>query len=96
MNHISKKKINRNISRISSKATKTELLVRSVLYRIAYRFRLNGKVSKRTDEKGMLLGKPDIVLAKFKIVIFVYGCFGTIRKIVSALLYLKQMKKIGR
>lgn len=55
-----------NMSRIRSKNTKPELLVRSLLHRMGYRFRLH-----RKD----LPGKPDIVLPKYKTVIFVNGCF---------------------
>ena len=46
--------------------TKPEIRVRSVLHRLGYRFRLH-----RKD----LPGKPDIVLPKYRIVIFVHGCF---------------------
>jgi DNA mismatch endonuclease (patch repair protein) len=55
-----------NMSRIRSKDTKPEKIVRSLLHRMGYRFRLNVK---------SLPGKPDIVLPKYKTVIFVHGCF---------------------
>jgi DNA mismatch endonuclease (patch repair protein) len=55
-----------NMSRIKSKDTKPELIVRSQLHKMGFRFRLH-----RKD----LPGKPDIVLPKFKTVIFVHGCF---------------------
>jgi DNA mismatch endonuclease, patch repair protein len=55
-----------NMSRIRGKDTTPEKLVRSVLHRLGYRFRLHGK---------KLPGRPDIVLAKHKTVIFVHGCF---------------------
>ena len=55
-----------NMSRIRSRDTKPELAVRSVIHRSGYRFRLH-----RND----LPGKPDIVLPRFKTVIFVHGCF---------------------
>ncbi|RZB35059.1 MAG: DNA mismatch endonuclease, patch repair protein [Desulfobacteraceae bacterium Eth-SRB1] len=55
-----------NMSRIRSGNTKPELLVRSLLHRMGYRFRLH-----RKD----LPGKPDIVLPKYRTVIFVHGCF---------------------
>jgi len=51
---------------IKGKNTKPELLVRSMLHRAGYRFSLH-----RKD----LPGKPDIVLRKYKTVIFVHGCF---------------------
>lgn len=54
------------MSRIRSSNTKPELIVRQVLHAIGYRFRLH-----RHD----LPGKPDIVLPKYKTVIFVHGCF---------------------
>ena len=55
-----------NMSRIHSGDTKPELIVRSLLYQLGYRFRLH-----RKD----LPGKPDIVLSKYKTIIFVHGCF---------------------
>lgn len=55
-----------NMGRIRSGNTKPELAVRSLLHRMGYRFRLH-----RKD----LPGKPDIVLPKYKTVIFVHGCF---------------------
>ncbi len=55
-----------NMSRIRSKNTKPELIVRSWLHKQGYRFRLHDK---------NLPGKPDIVLKKYKTVIFVHGCF---------------------
>ncbi len=63
---ISKEKRSWNMSRIKSKDTKPELVVRSLLHRMGYRFRLH-----RKD----LPGKPDIVLAKYKTAIFIHGCF---------------------
>ncbi|PRY55487.1 T/G mismatch-specific endonuclease [Arcticibacter pallidicorallinus] len=55
-----------NMSRIRSKNTKPEVLVRKQLHRRGFRFRINVK---------NMLGKPDIVLPKYKTVIFVNGCF---------------------
>jgi DNA mismatch endonuclease (patch repair protein) len=54
------------MSRIRGKDTKPEKLMRSLLHRAGYRFRLH-------DPK--LPGKPDIVLKKFKAVVFVNGCY---------------------
>jgi DNA mismatch endonuclease (patch repair protein) len=54
------------MSRIRSEDTQPEKVVRSILYRLGFRFRLH-------DES--LPGKPDIVLRKYKTVIFVHGCF---------------------
>lgn len=56
----------RCMSHIHSKNTKPEILVRKELFRRGYRYRIN--VSN-------LPGKPDIVLPKYKTVIFVNGCF---------------------
>ena len=55
-----------NMSRIKNKNTKPEILVRKFLFANGFRFRLNDK---------KLPGKPDIVLAKYKAVVFVNGCF---------------------
>ena len=55
-----------NMSRIRSKDTKPELLVRKFLHKNGFRYRLHVKD---------LPGKPDIVLPKYKTVIFVHGCF---------------------
>ncbi|HFG6875079.1 TPA: very short patch repair endonuclease [Acinetobacter baumannii] len=54
------------MSKIRSKNTKPELLIRSLLHRRGFRFRVHVKD---------LPGKPDIVLAKYKAVIFINGCF---------------------
>lgn len=54
------------MSRIRGKNTKPELLLRSLLHRAGYRFRLHAPG---------LPGKPDIVLPKYSTVIFVHGCF---------------------
>ena len=75
VDHLSKEKRSWNMSRIRSKDTKPELVLRSMLHREGYRFRLNGKCAKRQYRSGILPGKPDIVLANHKTVIFVHGCF---------------------
>lgn len=54
------------MSKISGKDTKPEILVRKFLFARGFRFRKNVKA---------LPGKPDIVLPKYKTVIFVHGCF---------------------
>lgn len=54
------------MSRIKSKNSKPELLVRRFLFAQGYRFRLH-----RKD----LPGCPDIVLPKYKTAIFINGCF---------------------
>jgi DNA mismatch endonuclease (patch repair protein) len=55
-----------NMSMIKGKNTKPEIIVRKFLFNNGFRYRLN--YSK-------LPGKPDIVLPKFRIVIFINGCF---------------------
>ena len=55
-----------NMSRIKAKDTKPELLVRKYLFCKGFRYRVNVKD---------LPGKPDIVLPKYKTVIFIHGCF---------------------
>lgn len=54
------------MSRIRSNNTKPEKRLRSLLHRVGYRFRINVK---------QLPGSPDIVLPKYRTVIFVHGCF---------------------
>lgn len=54
------------MSAVKGKDTKPEILVRKWLHAAGYRFRLHVKE---------LPGKPDIVLPKYKTVIFVNGCF---------------------
>lgn len=66
MDIISKKKRSWNMSRIKGKNTIPELIVRSKLHRMGYRFRLHSN---------KLTGKPDIILPKYRTVIFVHGCF---------------------
>jgi DNA mismatch endonuclease (patch repair protein) len=64
-----------NMSRIRAVDTKPEIIVRRLLHALGYRFRLHGRVNKRFCKSGVLPGRPDIVLAKYKTVIFVNGCF---------------------
>lgn len=51
---------------IRSKDTNPELAVRKALHALGYRYRLHSK---------LLPGKPDLVLAKYRAIIFVHGCF---------------------
>jgi len=55
-----------NMSRIKGKDTKPEMLVRRFLHAQGYRYRLHVKD---------MPGKPDIVLPKYRTVIFINGCF---------------------
>lgn len=54
------------MSNIRSKDTKPEILLRKALFARGFRYRLYVKD---------LAGKPDIVLPKFKTVVFIHGCF---------------------
>ena len=56
----------RMMSGIRGINTKPEILVRSMLHRQGFRFRLHDK---------KLPGKPDIVLPRYHAVVFVHGCF---------------------
>lgn len=65
----SKDKRSEVMGKIRSKNTKPERLVRSLLHGMGYRFTVNGSQNRK------LPGKPDIVLPKYKTIIFVHGCF---------------------
>ena len=54
------------MSRIRGKDTRPERAVRSFLHRSGFRFRLHGS---------WLPGRPDVVLPKYRAVVFVNGCF---------------------
>jgi DNA mismatch endonuclease, patch repair protein len=55
-----------NMSRIRNRDTKPEIVVRSIVHRMGYRYRLH---------KGDLPGKPDLVLVRHGKIINVHGCF---------------------
>ncbi|MFW9872478.1 MAG: very short patch repair endonuclease [Candidatus Thorarchaeota archaeon] len=55
-----------NMSMIKGKNTKPEIIVRQFLHANGYRYRINDK---------RYPGKPDLVLPKYKIAIFINGCF---------------------
>ena len=57
------------MSRVRSRNTKPELIARSLLHNLGYRFTVNGPSNRK------LPGKPDIVLPKYRTVVFVHGCF---------------------
>ena len=61
MDNITKEQRHRNMKNIKSKDTKIEVRLRKALWAKGYRYRKNDK---------KLPGKPDIVLSKYKIVIF--------------------------
>ena len=62
----SKETRSRIMSQIRGKDTKPEILVRSYLFSRGLRFRKNDK---------RYPGSPDIVLPKYKTIVFVHGCF---------------------
>ena len=66
MDRLTPEKRSWNMSRIKSKDTTPERIVRSFLHRNGFRFRLHTKD---------LPGKPDIVLPKYKTIIEVRGCY---------------------
>lgn len=66
MDIFSKSKRSEIMSKVSGKDTKPEVLVRRFLFSKGFRYR------KNVDG---LKGKPDIVLPKYKTIIFVHGCF---------------------
>ena len=55
-----------NMSRIRGRHTQPELRVRTFLHSLGFRYRLHGK---------SLPGKPDLVFARARAVLFVHGCF---------------------
>ena len=63
---VSEEKRSYIMSRVGSKDTKPELLVRSFLHHLGFRFRIHAK---------KLPGKPDLVFPKYRVVVFVHGCF---------------------
>ena len=63
---ISREKRSWNMSQIKGKDTSIEVMVRKYLFKHGFRYRKNVSA---------LPGKPDILLPKYKTVIFVNGCF---------------------
>lgn len=61
-----KEQRSRNMAAIRGRDTKPEMIVRRLVHRLGYRFRLH-----RRD----LPGRPDLVLSRHRTVIFVHGCF---------------------
>jgi len=66
MDTLTKAKRSWNMSRIQSRDTKPERMVRSILHKEGFRFRLHVRE---------LPGSPDLVLPRYGCVIFVHGCF---------------------
>ncbi|MCF6148269.1 MAG: hypothetical protein E3K37_06390 [Candidatus Kuenenia sp.] len=55
-----------NMSMIRGKDTKPEMIVRKFLFGNGFRYKLHDKT---------LPGKPDLVLPRYKTVVFIHGCF---------------------
>ena len=66
MDTFSKKKRSEIMSRIRSKNSNCELILRKYLFSIGYRYRIHSK---------KLPGQPDLVFSSRKKVIFIHGCF---------------------
>lgn len=62
----SKEERSLNMSKIQAKNTKPELFIRSELYKLGYRYRVNSKLVE---------GHPDIYFTKKRIAVFVHGCY---------------------
>ena len=63
---VDQKTRSRMMSRIRGKDTRPEMLVRSGLHRLGFRFRLHAR---------NLPGSPDLVLKRYRAVVFVHGCY---------------------
>src|SRR5262249_10525736 len=61
----------RNMAAIHAKDTKPEMIVRRMVHSFGYRYRLHARD---------LIGCPDLVLPKYKFLIFVHGCFWHMHK----------------
>lgn len=66
MDRVSPEVRSRMMSRVRSRNTAAEIRVRSYLHRAGFRYRLH---------EAKLPGSPDIVLPKYRAVVFVHGCF---------------------
>lgn len=84
---LTKEQRRRNMAAIHGKNTKPEILVRKFLFSRGFRYRLNHP---------RLPGHPDIVLRKYRTVIFVNGCFGMVMIIADTFAYLKQTLTFGK
>ena len=64
--HLTPEKRSWNMSRVRGRHTKPELIIRSLLHRAGFRFKL---------KNSNLPGSPDIVLPKYRVALFVHGCY---------------------
>lgn len=93
---LTKEQRHRNMASIKGQNTKPELIVRSLVHRLGYRYRLH--------QKG-LPGKPDMVFASRRKVIFIHGCFwhmhecryGAVKPATNASFWeTKRLSNVGR
>ena len=84
---LTKEQRHKNMSAIRGKNTKPELLVRKFLFSRGFRYRLNHP---------RLPGHPDLVLRKYRTVIFVNAVFGMAMMDANILYYRKQIQSFGR
>ena len=66
MDHLTRERRSWNMSRIHSKGTNPEVIVRKVLTRLGWHYRLHAR---------KLPGKPDVIISKAGTIIFINGCF---------------------
>ncbi len=66
MDKLNKERRSWNMSRIKSKNTKPEILVKKYLYENGVKFR---------SSKLKIIGNPDLLIKKYKLALFVHGCF---------------------
>jgi DNA mismatch endonuclease (patch repair protein) len=66
MDHVGPEARSAMMGRIKGADTRPEITVRKILHRLGFRFRLH---------KSDLPGKPDIVLPRWRVIVFVHGCF---------------------
>ncbi len=66
MDNLSPEQRRWTMTQVKGRDTTPEIVVRSLLHRLGFRFRVQGR---------KLAGKPDIVLPKHRTVVFVHGCF---------------------
>ena len=64
--HVDSRTRSQIMARVRSRDTRPEMEVRRALHRAGYRFRLH-----RSD----LPGKPDLVFPRYRLALFVHGCF---------------------
>ena len=66
MDHVNRERRSHIMRLVKTSNTGPEIAVRRILHRLGFRFRLHGKD---------LPGKPDVVMPKWRAVVFIHGCF---------------------